>query len=75
MRERDIGRPMSEGEAKSEVEEKLRKQQLTKPMTEKEMTAFCEAMVRNLELKYSALSDVRSWARSWQSEWLRSSCK
>ena len=73
MREHADVHPVSKGEAKSEVEAKLRKQQLTKPMTEKEMTAFCEAMVRNLELKYSALPDVRSWARSWQSEWLRSS--
>ena len=64
---------MTKSEAKSTVEEKLRKQQLTKPMTEKEMTAFCQAMVKNLELKSSsALSDVRGWAQSWQSEWLRS---
>jgi hypothetical protein len=64
---------MNSDEAKSEVEEKLRKQQLTKPMTEKEMTAFCQAMVKNLELKSSsALSDVRGWAQSWQSVWLLS---
>jgi hypothetical protein len=63
---------MTKDEAKSEVEAKLRKQQLTKPMTENEMTVFCLAMVKNLELNSSALSDVRSWARSWQSEWLRS---
>ncbi len=35
-------------EVKSEVEEKLRKQRLTKPLSEKEMDAFCEAMIRNL---------------------------
>jgi hypothetical protein len=63
---------MTKDEAKSEVEEKLRKQQLTKPMTEMEMTAFCEAMVRNLELNPRSLLDVRRWAQSWQSEWLRS---
>ena len=73
MREREVVHPITKEGAKSEVEEKLRKQQLTKPLTEKEMSAFCEAMVRNLELDYSALSDVRSWARSWQSTWLRSS--
>jgi hypothetical protein len=39
-------------DAKSELEAKLRKQQLTKPMTEEEM---------------KALSDVRRWAESWQS--------
>ena len=72
MRERDVVRPMTKDEAKSEVEEKLRKQQLTKPLTEREMRTFCEAMVRNLELNYSALSDVRSCAQSWQSTWLRS---
>ena len=32
---------MTKSEAKSTVEEKLRKQQLTKPMTETEMTVFC----------------------------------
>ena len=67
MRERDIIRRTTHDEAKSEVEAKLRKQQLTKPLTEKEMTAFCEAMVRNLELNSSELSDVRKWAQSWQS--------
>jgi hypothetical protein len=71
MREHDVVRPTPQDEAKSEVEEKLRKQQLTKPLTEKEMKAFCEAMVRNLDLNSSALSDVRSWAESWQSAWLR----
>jgi hypothetical protein len=60
-------------EVKNEVEEKLRKQQLTKPLTQKEMAAFCEAMVRNLELKRGALSEVRRWAQAWRSEWLRSS--
>jgi hypothetical protein len=75
MREHDVVRRMSYDEAKSEVEAKLRKQQLTKPLSEKEMDAFCEAMVRNLELKPSALSRVRGWALSWQSTWLRSSGK
>ena len=70
MREHDVVRGPILDEAKSEVEAKLRKQQLTKPLTEKEMTAFCEAMVRNLELSPGALSVVRSWAQSWQSEWL-----
>jgi hypothetical protein len=70
MREHDVVRPTPQDEAKSEVEEKLRKQQLTKPLTEKEMKAFCEAMVRNLDLDPGALSDVRSWAESWQSTWL-----
>jgi hypothetical protein len=70
MREHDVVRGTTYSEAKSEVEAKLRKQQLTKPLTEKEMTAFCEAMVRNLELNSGALSDVRGWAQSWQSTWL-----
>ena len=56
-------------EAKNEVEEKLRKQQLTKPMTEMEMAVFCQAMLRNLELKSeSALSDIRGWSENWQSK-------
>jgi hypothetical protein len=54
-------------EAKNEVEEKLRKQQLTKPLTPKEMATFCEAMVRNLELKPGALSEVRRWTQAWHS--------
>jgi len=54
-------------EAKTKVEEKLRKQQLTKPLTEKEMEAFCQVMVRNLELRSSAIKDVRSWAQAWHS--------
>ncbi len=41
---------MTDDEAKLEVEEKLRKQQLTKPMTDVELAAFCNAMLRNLEL-------------------------
>ena len=52
MRERADVHPVSKGKAKSEVEAKLRKQQLTKSMTEEEM---------------KALSDVRRWAESWQS--------
>ena len=71
MREHDVVRPTPYDEAKKDVEEKPRKQQLTKPLTEKEMTAFCEAMVRNLELSPGAQSDVRRWAESWQSAWLR----
>ncbi len=73
MREHDVVRRTSYDEAKSEVEAKLRKQQLTKPLPEKEMDAFCEAMVRNLDLKPDALSLVRGWAQSWVSAWLRSS--
>ncbi len=62
---------MTNEEAKSEVEAKLRKQQLTKPLTETEMTAFCLAMQRNLELtSKSALSDIRGWSEDWQSKWL-----
>ena len=62
---------MTNAEAKNEVEAKLRKQQLTKPMTETEMTAFCLAMHRNLELtSKSALSDIRHWSEDWQSKWL-----
>jgi hypothetical protein len=72
MPEHDVVRGTTLAEAKSEVEEKLRKQQLTKPLTEKEMTAFCEAMVRNLELRPGSQSVVRRWAESWQSEWLGS---
>jgi hypothetical protein len=52
MREHADVHSLSKGEAKSVVEEKLRKQQLTMPMTEEEM---------------KALSDVRRWAESWQS--------
>jgi hypothetical protein len=60
-------------EAKSTVEEKLRKQQLTKPMSKTEMTTFCNAMLRNLELtSKSALADIRGWADSWQSKQFRS---
>jgi hypothetical protein len=73
MREHDVIQGTSLAEAKSEVEAKLRKQQLTKALTEKEMTAFCDAMVRNLELTSSKLSVVRNWAESWQAEWLGSS--
>jgi hypothetical protein len=73
MREREVVRGTTHDEAKSEVEAKLRKQQLTKPLTEKEMTAFCEAMVRNLELNSSELPEVRRWAQSWQATWLHSS--
>lgn len=62
---------MTDEEAKNEVEAKLRKQQLTKPMTDAEMTAFCLAMHRSLELtSKSALLDIRSWSEIWQSRWL-----
>jgi hypothetical protein len=64
---------MTDDEAKLEVEEKLRKQQLTKPMTEAELAVFCNAMVRNLELtSQSKLSDIRGWSRDWQAKWFRS---
>ena len=49
--------PVTDDEAKLEVEEKLRKRQLTKPMTEVELAAFCNAMLRNLE------SDVQERVR------------
>jgi hypothetical protein len=63
---------MTKDEAKRAVEEKLRKQQLTKPMTETEMTAFCQAMLRYVELESKgALSDIRSWTQSWQDAWFR----
>jgi hypothetical protein len=71
MREHEDVRVTPLDEAKSDVEEKLRKQQLTKPLTEKEMTAFCEAMVRNLDLSPGSQSVVRGWAESWQARWLR----
>ena len=67
MRERDVVRSTTYDEAKSEVEAKLRKQQLTKPLTEKEMEAFCQVMVRNLDLRPGAIKDVRSWAQAWHS--------
>jgi hypothetical protein len=60
-------------DAKSFVEGKLRKQQLTKPMTESEMTRFCDAMLRYLELPSKrALADIREWTTRWQAKWLRS---
>jgi hypothetical protein len=63
---------MTNDEAKLEVEAKLRKQQLTKPMTGREMTRFCDAMFRNLEMNNSErLSQIRGWAESWQSTWFR----
>jgi hypothetical protein len=64
---------MTDDDAKAFVEEKLRKQQLTKPLGETEMTRFCTAMLRNLELKSeSALSNIRYWAECWQATWFRS---
>ncbi len=63
---------MTDDEAKFEVEEKLRKQQLTKPMTEVELSAFCNAMVKNLELTSKSTSDVRRWSEDWQAKWFRS---
>jgi hypothetical protein len=63
---------MTNDQAKLEVEAKLRKQQLTKPMTAREMTRFCDAMFRNLEMNNSErLSQIRGWAESWQSTWFR----
>ncbi len=62
---------MNDDEAKGTVEEKLRKQQLTKPLTEAELAVFCNAIVRNLELT-SKSSDIRSWSRDWQAKWFRS---
>jgi polyhydroxyalkanoate synthesis regulator phasin len=63
---------MTDDEAKSFVEEKLRKQQMTKPMTDREMMRFCDAMLRYLELPSKrALSDIRGWVQSWQSTWFR----
>jgi hypothetical protein len=63
---------MKHDEAKGFVEGELRKQQMTKPMTEMEMTRFCDAMLRYLELpSKNALSDIRGWTESWQATWFR----
>jgi len=67
MRDHDDAHRTPYEEAKSEVEAKLRKQKLTKPLTEKEMEAFCQVMVRNLDLRPGAIKDVRSWAQAWHS--------
>ena len=64
---------ISNNEARATVNEKLRKQQRTKPMTETEMTAFCRAMIKNLDLNDDRLSDIRHWTESWQSTYFRSS--
>jgi hypothetical protein len=68
------GEQMTKEEAKATVEAKLRKQQLTRPLTETEMTAFCQAMYQNLEFpsKTNPLSDIRVWTESWQSTEFRS---
>jgi hypothetical protein len=72
MKQRDEMQTVPNDEAKGTVEEKLRKQQLTKPMSQTEMTAFCQAMVRNLEMNSAnALSEVRGWVESWQSNWFQ----
>jgi hypothetical protein len=63
---------VTDDEAKLEVEEKLRKQQLTKPMTDVELAAFCNAMLRNLELTSKSASDIRRWSEDWQAKWFRS---
>jgi hypothetical protein len=63
---------MTDDDAKAFVEEKLRKQQLTKPLGETEMARFCAAMLRNLELKSeNALSNIRCWAERRQATWFR----
>jgi hypothetical protein len=72
MKQRDEMQTVPNDEAKGTVEEKLRKQQLTQPMSQTEMTAFCQAMVRNLEMNSAnALSEVRGWVESWQSNWFQ----
>jgi len=63
---------MTDDDAKAIVEEKLRKQQLTKPLGETEMARFSAAMLRDLELKSeNALSNIRCWAERWQATWFR----
>jgi hypothetical protein len=63
---------MTDDDVKSFVEEKLRKQQMTKPMSEAEMTRFCDAMLRDLELpSRNALADIREWTGRWQAKWFR----
>jgi hypothetical protein len=52
MRKHGDVHSVNNGEARNDVEAKLRNQHLTKPVTEEEM---------------KALSDVRRWAESWQS--------
>jgi hypothetical protein len=64
---------MTDEEAKDFVEAKLRKQQMTKPMTEREMTRFCNAMFKNWEMNNSdRLPEIRGWAESWQAKWFQS---
>jgi hypothetical protein len=63
---------MTDDDAKAFVEGKLRKQQLTKPLGETEMTRFCAAMLWSLEFKSeNALSNIRCWAECWEATWFR----
>ncbi len=65
------GLSVSESEAKGTVEEKLRKQQLTKPLTEEEMTAFCDRMSRYFDFDFNTdgPTRIRGWANDWQAQW------
>ena len=67
------GLSVSESEAKGTVEEKLRKQQLTKPLTEEEMTAFCDRMSRyfDFDSNTDGPTRIRGWANDWQAQWFR----
>jgi hypothetical protein len=63
---------MTDDGENSEVEKKLREQQLTKPSTKQEMAAFYQAMFNFFEMKdCDRLADIRGWAESWQSNCYR----
>jgi hypothetical protein len=58
---------MTKADAQNAVERALRGLGLTKPLTENEMTVFCEEMSQQLEFEsVDREQDIRAWAARWQ---------
>ena len=60
---------MMKEEVKAAVVTELQSRKLTEPMTEAEMTLFCQEIYKRLQFKSKndRLVDIRNWADRWQS--------
>jgi hypothetical protein len=61
---------LSRGEAQSVVEAMLSSRKPTRPMTDAEMSAFCQHMLPKLDFRASKSKDrvaeIRKWALAWE---------
>jgi hypothetical protein len=59
---------LSRGEAQSVVEAMLSSRKPTRPMTDAQMSAFCQRMLPKLDFSTSRdrAAEIRKWALAWE---------